>query len=267
MDNSNNSGKRKLAQAGLIAKGIVYCLVAVLAFMSAFQVMGRRASGADKEGALKLVEEQTGGQVLLLVISLGLVCYSIWRMIEAFNRDGKSDSKKQWLKTLRYLFSAFIYLSLAFLAAKIALNQSDGGGGRGSTETLVESLLSKPAGQALVVIVALIILGTGIYQIWYGLSEKYQKHVSSLNLHSQANRLLLISGKAGYLARGLVWIVISYLIFRAAMQSDAAAAGNTSEAFAFLKNAAYGKWLLGATSVGLFGYGVFNFIRARYERL
>ncbi|HZF64889.1 MAG TPA: DUF1206 domain-containing protein, partial [Chitinophagaceae bacterium] len=79
MDNSNNSGKRKLAQAGLIAKGIVYCLVAVLAFMAAFQVMGKRASGADKEGALKLVEEQTGGQVLLLVISLGLVCYSIWR--------------------------------------------------------------------------------------------------------------------------------------------------------------------------------------------
>jgi putative Mn2+ efflux pump MntP len=118
----------------------------------------------------------------------------------------------------------------------------------------------------LVGIGGLILAGIGAYQIYYGFSEKYRKHVQGLSLHSEQSTLLLRTGKVGYISRGAVWLVIAFLFLRAAVHSAASEAGNTGKAFRFIETSAYGSLLLGALGVGLVAYGVFNFVRARYER-
>ncbi len=79
--------------------------------------------------------------------------------------------------------------------------------------------------------------------------------------------LLLKSGKIGYVARGIVWLIIAWLFSKAAWFSNASEAGDTAEAFRFLEEASYGSYLLGALGLGLLCYGIFNFIRAFYEKL
>jgi hypothetical protein len=74
-----------------------------------------------------------------------------------------------------------------------------------------------------------------------------------------------MAGKIGYVARGIVWLVIGWLFTKAAFHKNSSEAGDTSEAFGFLAEASYGSYLLAGVGLGLICYGIFNFIRVRYE--
>src|SRR5687768_4523459 len=98
---------RPLARAGLVAKGFVYCLLGLLAFMAAFE-LGRGSGQTDKEGVMKWVLDLPGGRVLLAATAAGLVCYALWRVIQAFRGNGKDKGWKEWGLRLRYAFSALV---------------------------------------------------------------------------------------------------------------------------------------------------------------
>ena len=235
-------------------------LLGALAFMAAFDI-GNQSANAGKEDVLSTIKEQTGGQIMLAVLALGLLCFSAWRFLQCF-RDTEhkgSDAKAIAVRT-RYFFSGLIYLSLALYAFKMLFAGSGGGSGN---QGMVQDLLSKPFGDWVLGAIALIIFCSGVYQCYYGLSEKYRKHVSDNSVNSN---LLLIAGKAGYIARGIVWLIIGWMFVKAALHSNSSEAGDTSKAFSFLENAAYGSYLLGAVALGLIFYGIFNFIRAGHER-
>lgn len=126
--------------------------------------------------------------------------------------------------------------------------------------------MSTPFGPVLVGACALLLAIIGGYQVYYGLSEKYRKHVQKLSLQSNHSSLLLLSGKAGYISRGVVWLVIAFLFLRAAIFTSSSEAGNTGKAFQFIETSPFGSPLLAVLGIGLSAYGVFNFVRARYER-
>jgi TRAP-type C4-dicarboxylate transport system permease small subunit len=249
----------KIAQAGYVSKGITYVLLGSLGFLAAFEFA--REDEATQSGALLFVKELPAGVVLLLLLALGLVCYSVWRGVQTFYNP--KHEEKKWPKRLRYLFSGLAYLALAFTALRAVFENSAGNGDR--NQKLAGELMSQPLGQVLVGLAALVFAGVGIYQIYYGFSEKYRKHVQGLSLHSNHASLLLKSGKIGYISRGVVWVVIAVLFFRAAFASAANEAGSTGKAFRFIEASPFGSYLLAALGLGLMAYGIFNFIRARYE--
>jgi hypothetical protein len=254
---------KQIAQMGLIAKGVVYVLLGALGFMAAFEIGGKQNDEASQSGALQFLKDLPAGKVLLLLLAVGLLCYSVWRGIQSFySTDGK---EKKLAKKLRYLFSGLAYLAFSFTALRLLLANKKSSGDQ--NQILANELLNKPFGQVLVGLAALVLAAVGIYQIYYALSEKYKKHVQELSLQSNHSSALLRSGKIGYISRGIVWLVISFLFIRAAIYSAGSEAGNTSKAFRFIENSPYGSYLLGALGLGLIAYGVFNFVRARYEHL
>lgn len=250
----------RVAQTGLVAKGVVYVLLGMLAFMAAFEISGKDSNDATQSGVMRFVRDMPAGEVLLLAVAAGLLCYTFWRGVQAFRTD---SDVKGWKKRLRYIFSGLGYLALAISAVRIS-------GGRRSSgdqkQQFASELMDKPFGQVLVGISGLIMAVVGAYQIWYGLSEKYRKHVQGLSLQTEQATFLLRSGKFGYISRGVVWLVIAYLFIRAAVHAAASEAGNTGKAFRFIETSSYGSVLLGVLGAGLVAYGVFNFVRARYEK-
>ena len=250
------------AKAGLAAKGTVYCLLGILTFMAAFHIGGESTSSATKSGVFDFVYQQTGGQIMLAIIAAGLFCYTIWRGMQALgDTEHKGSEPKGLAVRARYLFSGLLYATVAVSAVRILLAQ--GGDSGDGQQGFAQELLSKPAGQWLAGLAAAVLLGNGIYQIYYGLSEKYHKHVDTLG--GQNAKTLLMAGKIGYVARGVVWLLLAWLFGKAALHRNASEAGDTSKAFSFLEQGEYGSILLGAMALGLICYGVFNFVRARYE--
>lgn len=250
-----------MARAGYAAKGVVYVLLGVLAFMAAFE-LGRSSNEASRGGVFKMVRDAPGGVILMAVLALGLVCYALWRMVQALAPQYGHETSTG--KRVLYFFSGLAYAGVAYAAIRMALWNEDSGGNQ--QQSLAATLLDRKGGQWLTGLAALILVGTGLYQIYYGWSEKYRKYVQESQINSRHASLLLRSGKAGYIARGLVWLVLGYLLFRAALHARAAEAGDTTEAFRFLEGSPLGSYLLGAVGLGLAAFGIFSFIRARYER-
>ena len=252
-----------IAKAGLTAKGIVYLVLGTLAFMAAFELGGQSTSDTTSSGVFSSVKEWPAGLFLLIILGAGLVCYTVWRFIQAFTLQ-EEDDKKRWAKRVRYIASGLAYLSLAFSALQLILyNEQDNGD---KNQYWAAEVLSKPFGQWLLGLGALVMAGTGIYQVWYGLSEHYKKHVQKQSLQSTITATLSRAGKIGYVARGIVWLLISYLLLKAALDSNPGEAGDTGKAFQFLEGWSAGSFLLGGLGLGLVAYGIFNFVRARYER-
>src|SRR4029078_10589481 len=85
----------KMARVGLIAKGLVYLMVGSLAIMAAFQFNNQSDTDADQKGAFGFIRESPGGPWILAIVALGLLCYSIWRFIQAWTYKDR-DAKKVW---------------------------------------------------------------------------------------------------------------------------------------------------------------------------
>jgi hypothetical protein len=252
------------ARFGMAAKGVVYTLVGALAFMAAFEINGNSEQGAGKQGVFQFILEQPFGKVLLGIVAFGLVCYTIWRFIQAFmDSEGKGADAKGLGKRIGFAFSGLVYGGLAFLAAKMVLGNGGGSGGD-SRETLAGKLLEQPFGQWLVGIVAVGTMAMGLYQIYKAISGKFLKNMKSANIKSEIRNMLMKAGKVGYIARGVVWGIIGFLFLKAALNANPKEAGGSSNAFQFLEQS-YGSILLGAIALGLVCYGVFMFVRARYE--
>lgn len=248
---------KRMAEIGLVAKGAVYILLGSLAFMAAFELNGQSNKDATQSGALAFVKNLPAGEILLVTLVAGLLCYSGWRIIQAFRQN------ISWQKRLRYGFSGLTYLALAGTAVKIARGKRSSGD---QNQQVAQELMSNSFGPLLIGACALVLAIVGSYQVYYGLSEKYRKHVQELSLQSSHASVLLLSGKIGYISRGVVWLVIAFLFLRAALFSSGSEAGNTGKAFQFIETSPLGSPLLGFLGLGLFAYGVFNFVRARYER-
>ena len=256
---SNKGWVEVLARIGLGAKGILYILLGILAFMAAFEINGKSNEEADRNGVLLFLRDSEGGTILLAVLMAGLLCYSTWRTLEGFSI--KPYPKKLWGKKLRYWAGALTYLTVAFAAYKV-LNYEQGDDGQHWSQ----KIFYQDYGSILLLIIALIIAGNGIYQIWYGLSSKFKDHVSGADLGNSNAGFLLKSGKIGYTARGIVWLVIAYILIRAVLHANASEAGDTSKSFSFVETSTYGSYLLGGLGLGLVAYGVFCLLRAGFEK-
>ncbi|WP_242919099.1 DUF1206 domain-containing protein [Pontibacter liquoris] len=256
------------ARFGLTAKGVVYCLVGILAFMAAFELGNKSSEDAGKSGVFQFIQQQPFGKVLLAIVALGLFSYSIWRLIGAIkDTENKGTGVKGIGVRLRYAFSGLVYGALAFLAAKMVVGAGGSSGGDDSRQTLARELLQQPFGQWLVGILAVGTAIAGVYQIYLGLSDKYKMKVQQAGLAHQHERTMIRAGKIGYVARGIVWLVIGYLFLKAALTANAKEAGGTDNAFQWLEASSYGSYLLGAVALGLICYGVFMFMRAKYQAI
>ncbi|MCX2743061.1 DUF1206 domain-containing protein [Mangrovivirga sp. M17] len=255
--------KEKLARFGIATKGFVYCLIGVLTTMAAIG-MGGKATGSS--GALESIAGGTFGKILLGITVVGLLGYIFWRMIQAFeDPENKGSDFKGIARRTGYFFSGLFYGFLAFTAMEILMG-SQSGGGSGSNETIVAKLLNQSFGQYLVGGLALVFFGKAIYQWYRAFSDKFKSKVKESGLDQKARDLLINSGKIGYISRGVVIAIIGYMTLRAAITASSSQAGSTKEAFHFIQNE-FGTFLLILIAVGLFAYGVFMFVKARYRRM
>ncbi|WP_242928897.1 DUF1206 domain-containing protein [Pontibacter vulgaris] len=256
----------RFARFGLIAKGVVYCLVGILAFMAAFELGGNRQN-AGKTGVFQFILEQPFGTILLALVAAGMLCYALWRFIQAIkDTEDKGTDTKGIGKRIGYAFSGFVYGTLAFYAFKLLMGNSSGSNGD-SRQKMASTLLSQPFGQWLLGAVALGTIAVGIHQIYRALSGKYKKNVQGMHLKPEIEKTLIKAGKVGYIARGVVWMIIGYLFLKAATEANSSEAGGSKRAFQFLEEASYGSYLLGAVALGLICYGIFMFVRAKYQNI
>ncbi|GAB3163455.1 DUF1206 domain-containing protein [Telluribacter humicola] len=250
----------RIAQIGLNAKGIVYCLTGILAFIAAFK-QGSVSQQVGRKDIFLFIEELFRGKVLLGLLAIGLACYSAWRLLQAIKDTEKRGACiKGVVYRMRYAASGMFYGLLTFLAAKLAIGTSSGN--LSFRRVFTNALLKLPFGHLIVIMLAGVIALAGIYLIYQALSGKYQKKIKETGWKDKAEDTMIRAGKIGYIARGLVWIIISYMILKAGLNTTS---GKAENAFQFLESSSYGSFLLAGVALGFICYSLFVFMEARFR--
>jgi hypothetical protein len=252
-----------LARGGYVARGIVYLIIGVLAVQSAMHAGGKTTNA---QGALHTIAGQPFGRILLLFVGLGLFGYALWRFVEAgLDPEGRGSDAKGLLIRAGSAVSGFVYTGLGLTAFRIVAGSSGGSGA--SQQDWTARLLSQPLGKWLVAAVGLGVIGIGIHALYKAFSAKFLKKLGTGQMSANQKTWITRLGRAGYGARGVVWIIIGWFLMKAGLNSNAGQSRSLPQALDTLAAQSYGPWLLGAVAVGLAAYGLYAIAEARFRRI
>jgi hypothetical protein len=256
-----------LARSGLVAKGISFGIMAILALKLA---LGDGGKATSRQGALQTMAQHSYGKVLLILLALGFAAYALWRFVQAFaeRENDASEAKreaKKWGKRAGYVGRGLIYAGLTFTAVKILT----GSGGQESqnqkAHKTTAAVFDWPAGRWLVGIAGLCIIGAGLWNVYRGITKKFEDKWQTGKMSEVERTWGGRAGVLGHLARGIVFGLIGVFIVKAAIEFDSKEAIGLDGALQKLAGQSYGSWLLGLTAAGLLAYGLFCLVDARYR--
>jgi hypothetical protein len=252
----------RVARLGLLANGVVVLIVGALALRFVF---GFGQGLAGPEEALASVRRQPFGQITLALLSLGLWAYAFWKLVQAIvDPEQKGTSFVGMMERVGFGFTALAYMTLGMAGFQLLLG--NGVGGATGPEELAAKILAPHFGRWVAGLFGGIIVLAGVLQARMGVTAKF-RHTLALERMSRTEVIaVLILGCVGYLALGIVSLVIGYFLVRVALLYDPEAAGGWHEALALLGSLDPGRWVLGAMAAGVVSYGLYFVMLVRYRR-
>ncbi|RWX78560.1 DUF1206 domain-containing protein [Neorhizobium lilium] len=246
------------ARSGYAARGAVYALTAGMALLSSFG-----GGLPDSKSAMQTLLEQPLGQIWLGLIGVGLVGFIVWRLIQAiFNTDHHESDWKGYGTRAVLLVSAATYTSLAAFAIGQAFHLGFGGGSSDGGSSWTSWLMSQPFGRYLVGLLALAVLGSGVAQIIRGAKRSYRKYFE----RDWGNRKSLDAVcMYGLIARGTIFLIVGVFFLYAAFAVDPQQAGSSADALTWVRQLPFGGLLYVIVALGLFAFGAYGFIEARFR--
>lgn len=239
-----------IARVGLAARGVIWILLAILALAMAFS--GRQQE-TDQRGALEALAQQSGGSVLLLVITIGLAAYALWRVVDAFTTH---EAKERVADVAR----AIIYGTFAASGAQL-LTEGHTSSQKKTQESWSAKVMHHDGGRWLVGIVGIVIVVVGLYLAYEGLTRKFADKLR------RTPRWVLWLGTIGTTARGIVIGLAGVLAVVAAVSYDPKKASGVDGALRTVREAPAGQVLLVVVALGLLMFGAYACCEAKYRRL
>ena len=238
------------ARLGYGASGVLHLLLAYLTVQIALGGGGKEAS---QSGALETLAEEPLGQVLLWVIAVGFTLLALWQLTELVTRHEASDKAKAGGKLV--LYSALAWTSFTFaMGGRTSSNKQ--------SKDFTRTLMDAPAGEVLVGLVGVAIIGIGGYHVYKGWREKFLE-----DLQEHPGRWVVIVAKIGYIGKGIALGAVGVLFITAAIQQRAGKATGLDGALRSMRDLPAGTVILLGIALGLLAYGVYSFARARYARV
>ncbi|MBE7638743.1 DUF1206 domain-containing protein [Salegentibacter sp. BLCTC] len=254
-----DSKLKNVARVGYVAKASVYGITGVLTFLAAFNMGGQKSS---KLQIIEFLEKQPFGNALLILLGLGLLCYSVWRFIQSLkDPENIGDDKKAKAKRLAYFISAILYLGLSVYAFMTLINAASSGSGNSS------SGLSGTAGVIVFAVIGIGLAIAGIFQFKKAKTKEFLQDFGYDSISDEKKRKTIKNtGYLGLIARGIIFCILAYIFVKAALASNTSNMKGTTDAFSFLQESQYGSWLMGIVAAGFVCYSIYVFMLARYRK-
>jgi hypothetical protein len=258
---AGSRGLEVFARVGLVARGLVYGIVGILAVKLALGDAGGKTT--SQQGALKEIARQPFGEFLLIATAVGLAGYAIWRLVRAAVGHGR-ETEDDAVSRIGSLVSGIAYGSLCVAAIQIV---ADAGAGSASADQPTGGVLDWPGGTWIVGIAGLIVIGEGFHQGYKGVSKKFLEKSKTEQMSRKVKKAFTGLGVFGYLARMVVFALIGYFLVKAAIDYNPKQAVSLDGALGTLAHAPLGPLALGLVAAGLIGFGLYSLADARYRKV
>lgn len=232
-------------------------MIGTLSLLAALN-MGGESSGTNQ--ALQFVKKQPFGQVLLLLLGTGLLCYSFWMFVQSIkDPENIGSDRKAKLRRFGLFTTGLVYTFVAILSFyHLFVNV----GGSGSSISYLDFLGPHLVSILFTVIGAIlgiqaIVLIVGVFK--GGLLDQFNLEGAK---YSQQIRQL---GRFGFYARAFVVVIIAYFFLHAGIYTGSHDLKGIQDAFSFLDQSPFGKILMAITAVGFIAYGAFYVFLTRFR--
>jgi hypothetical protein len=254
----------KLARLGFLAKAVLYVTIGALATAAALRLGGTPATGS--RGAMAHLLDAPFGEVLLVVIAIGLLGYAAWRIVEGIaDPEGHGRAPKALARRAGSIGVGVVHVALAISAIKLAAGDLSASVEGQQTQHWTARAMATPGGTAALWIVALAFIGYGGHQLYNAYRSKLDRRLALGRLSQRARRLVVAASRFGIGARGVVFATIGILLARGIQHRDPREARGVRAALLQLFELGRGPFL--AVAVGLVAYGIYQLINARYRRI
>ena len=254
-----------LARTGLVARGLSFGLVGVLAAKLAF---GDGGAATSRQGALAQLSHHSFGKAALIALALGFTAYALWRFVEALVERGDGDNAaKTWGKRVDYVGRGLTYAGLTYTTLKILAGAGQQQSQNQQAHKSAAMVLDWPAGRFLVGAAGLAVIGVGCWNLYRGLARKFEDAWRVGRLSHTMRTWGGRAGVLGHVARFVVFGLIGVFLVKAAIDYRPKDAIGLDGALQKLAHSSYGPALLGIVAAGLIGFALYCIADARYRRL
>ena len=246
-----------LVRVGYFSRAILYSVLGLIALTSASRI----ADGTN--GIFLAIEDYPLGNAILWLMVIGLTAYALFRFASTFfDIENNGSDAKGWGKRLGHAGSGIGHLALAFSAFKFASDETTGGsnGGEsgGGAQEAASGILSMDFGGVVLGLLGLAFFVTAMFQAKKGITGEFMHRIAGNA--PDATRWL---GGAGYLARGVVYAVIGWSLFKAGfMNAGTDQIKTLGDAVASLAGQGF---VFTLVAIGLLLFGLFSLVLARYR--
>lgn len=252
-----------LARAGLAARGVMYGLIGVIAIQIA---LGTTHQQADRSGAVRLVAATPFGSAILWLLVIGFAGLTLWRLSEAAYGAPGPDGRKAGQRLIN-LGKAFIYGFITWGILKFALGLGAPASTNKQSRDLTATAFKHSGGRYAVAIAGIVIIGIGLYLAYQAYRARFLQDLRMGSASRRTRQVVTWLGKAGGIARGVVFVTIGIFLVVAAVDAKPGQAKGIDSALVTLAHTPLGPWLLGVVALGLVLFGIFSCCEARWRQV
>lgn len=198
-------------------------------------------------------------------IGIGLIGYVIWMVLSAIkDTEGHGNSRRGLSRRIGNFFSAAVYTSIAWNALRFVFGQGDGGT---SEQTWSAYVLTQPFGQWLTGLTGAGFIVFAIVQFMKGVRAAFMKEFDTSKMNKQMICITKNTGRAGNIARAIIFSAIGYFLIKTAMTADPDDTRGFDGALAELAQQPHGKLILSILALGLILYGMYAIMKGIYQHM
>lgn len=251
-----------LVRLGYAARGVLYLIIGWLAGLAALGLGGRTT---DTTGALHTLLGSPFGRLATAIVVAGLLSFALWRLLQAsFDMDGHGLGVQGLLIRGGMLISAVGHTSVAFVGLRIFVRSFALGGSGDGKQKMLQWLMELPAGRYWIGLLALLALVAGAAHFAKGVNLRYQAY---LQVSDRGLRILSPICSFGLAARGVVFLLIGFLLGVAAVEVSPNQPVGLGHALDWLERQPYGSAILAVVGLGLLAFGLYSLIEAVWRRI
>jgi hypothetical protein len=253
----------RLTRFGYATRGLVFALVGLVAMRAAYGI--GRATGT--RGVMREMGRQPFGRTLLIVTTVGMGSYVLWRFVQAaLDPFMEGDGAQASIRRIGYFGSGLFYALLTLTAGQLAFNFAKM---RDARKEITAWVLEMPFGSWVIGFVGVVLIGVGAHALWRAATASFMTLYPPPRPQTGRHRRRFAKrvGQLGLSALGLVLCLIGGLVILAATEANPERAVGIGGALHWLRQGPYGVLLLGVAGVGFVFYGLHCVVLGAYRRV
>lgn len=255
---------KRIAQVGLMGKGVVYSIFGILILMATF---GTGTSPVKLFSIIKyIISFGWYGRGVVLLLTVALLCYSVWKLLQmVLNTEGYEKNFNGYFVRITWIGPFFFYLALGAHSAWQLYKYYSGTFDYDAGEFGLKKYLFTPHGKWVIAAVAVSLFGNAVSLFYLAFTGNYTTMLTGKRFHNYAPKGAKLLGFTGYFFYGLALLIVSLLFGFSIYYTDSSLANGSESMFDFFIGYWYGPLLLSAIAFGTIGYGIY-FITASFYR-